>query len=188
MNAKSLFAPTSFSTDGHHLQDCAHWIEKIVERRSPGVYTDSHGRTVMFDLLLEDNLKKGHHRLKLEELIDEALIFLTAGTDTTSYGLSAATFYVLNTPAVLQKLQEELYSVPRGEGGRIEWRSVQNLPYMVCHQFKFPPQGADLRFQDRYLKRVAPARNPRYRSSSPRRSSCWCSCARPIHSRRCKPF
>ncbi|KAK0509985.1 hypothetical protein JMJ35_007379 [Cladonia borealis] len=113
-------------------EDCAHWIEKIVERRSKGVYTDSNGRTVMFDLLLEDNLKKGHHRLNLEELIDEALIFLTAGTDTTSYGLSAATFYVLHTPAVLQKLQEELYSVPRGEGGRIEWRYVQNLPYMAA--------------------------------------------------------
>ena len=88
----------------------------------------------MFDLLLEDNLRKGHHHLNLEQLIDEALIFLTAGIDTTSYGLSAATFYILHTPAVLQKLQEELCSVPRDEGGRFEWRSVQNLPYMVCHQ------------------------------------------------------
>lgn len=96
----------------------------------------------MFDLLLEDNLKKGHHRLSLEQLIDEALIFLTAGTDTTSYGISAATFYVLHTSEVLPKLQEELCSVPRGEGGRIEWRDVQNLPYMVCHRYKFRPQSA----------------------------------------------
>lgn len=177
-----------FSTDSHHFQDCAHWIQKIVDRRSNGVYTDSQGRTVMFDLLLEDNLKKGHHRLNLEQLIDEALIFLTAGTDTTSYGLSAATFYVLNTPRVLQKLQKELDSVPRGQEGRIEWRSVQNLPYMVCYQYKIPPQSADLRFPDCYRQRIAPARNPRNRRSSPRCSSFWCSCARPIYPRRCKPF
>lgn len=140
----------------------------------------------MFDLLLEDNLNKGHHRLSLEQLIDEALIFLTAGTDSTSYSLSAATFYVLHTPVVLQRLQEELRSVPRGEGGRIEWRSVQNLPYMVCHQYEFVMQSADLRIKDRYHKRDAPACKPRNRRSSPRCPSLWCSCARPIHSWRRK--
>ena len=128
----------------------------------------------MFDLLLEDNLKKGHQRLNLEQLIDEALIFLTAGTDTTSYSLSAATFYVLHTPAVLQKLQEELYSVPRGEGGRIEWGNVQKMPYMVCRQLKFLPQSAHLGSQGRYRKRIASACNSRNRSPSPRCSYFWC--------------
>ena len=90
----------------------------------------------MFDLLLEDNLKEGHQGLNLEQLIDEALIFITAGTDTTSFGLSAATFYILHTPSVLQKLSEELQSVPRGQGGSYERRTVQNLPYMVCSFYR----------------------------------------------------
>ena len=142
----------------------------------------------MFDLLLEDNLNKGHHRLSLEQLIDEALIFLTAGTDSTSYSLSAATFHVLHTPVVLQRLQEELCSIPRGERGRIEWRSVQNLPYMVCHQYNFASQSTDLRIKDRYHQRDAPARKPPNKRASPRCPSFWCSCTRPIHSRRCKSF
>ena len=125
VNSKSNSPSHSASlvTKRNPCQDCAHWIQKIVDRRSNGVYTDSHGRTVTFDLLLEDNLEEGHQGLNLEQLIDEALIFITAGTDTTSFGLSAATFYILHTPSVLQKLQEELQSVPRGQGGRFERRT-----------------------------------------------------------------
>lgn len=102
-----------------------------MERREKGRYTDDNDRTVMFDLLLESNSEKDFQRLSLEQLIDEALIFITAGTDTTAYALSCATFRILHTPGVLAKLQEELGRVPLGKEGRFEWKYVQNLPYMV---------------------------------------------------------
>ncbi|KAF6227938.1 hypothetical protein HO133_007666 [Letharia lupina] len=113
-------------------KDCGHWIEKIMERREKGRYTDDNDRTVMFDLLLESNSEKDFQRLSLEQLIDEALIFITAGTDTTAYALSCATFRILHTPGVLAKLQEELGRVPLGKEGRFEWKYVQNLPYMTA--------------------------------------------------------
>lgn len=113
-------------------KDCGHWIQRIIERREKGKFTDDNDRTVMFDLLLESNGQKGFQHLSREQLIDEALVFVIAGTDTTGLTLSAATFYILHTPGVLAKLREELLRVPGSEEGRFEWKEVQNLPYMVC--------------------------------------------------------
>ena len=112
-------------------KDCRYWIQKIIDRREKGIYTDDNDRAVMFDLLLESNDQKGFQRLSMEQLIDEALIFVSAGTDTTAYALSCATFYILHTPGVMSKLREELLRVPIREEGRFMWRDVQNLPYMV---------------------------------------------------------
>ena len=112
-------------------KDCGHWIQKIIDRREKWRYTDDNDRTIMFDLLLESNVQKGFQRLNQEQLIDEALIFVTAGADTTAYALSCATFYILHTPGVMAKLREELVRVPIREKGRFEGRHVQNLPYMV---------------------------------------------------------
>ncbi len=56
-------------------KDCGHWIQKIIDRREKGRYTDDNDRTVMFDLLLESNGQKGFQCLSLEQLIDEAFDF-----------------------------------------------------------------------------------------------------------------
>ena len=100
-----------------------------MERREQGRFTDDDGRTVMFDLMLESNNKK--ERLDMEQLIDEAFIFVAAGIDTTGYTLSCATFYILHTSEVMAKLREELLQVSTREDGRFEWKNVQNLPYLV---------------------------------------------------------
>lgn len=86
----------------------------------------------MFDLLLESNDQKGFQRLNRKQLIDEAFVFVIAGTDSTALTLAAATFYILHTPGVLTKVQEELLRVPGCKEGRFEWKDVQKLPYMVC--------------------------------------------------------
>ena len=112
-------------------KDCSHWIQAIIHRREKGKFTDDNGRTVMFDLLLESNDRKGFQRLSWEQLIDEALLMVIAGTDTTALALSASTFYILRTPGVLAKLRKELSTVPGSEEGKFEWKYVQNLPYLV---------------------------------------------------------
>lgn len=112
-------------------KDCSHWIQTIIKRREKGKFTDEKGRTVMLDLLLESNGEKGFQQLSREQLIDEALVFVAAGTDSTSYTLACATFYILHTPGVIAKLREELLRVPVREEGRYDWKDVQNLPYMV---------------------------------------------------------
>ena len=75
-----------------------------MERREKGIFTADNEQPVMLDLVLEPNGKNGFPSLSLKQLIDEALIFLAAGSDTTAVILSCATFYILNTPGVLAKL------------------------------------------------------------------------------------
>jgi cytochrome P450 len=41
-------------------------------------------------------------------LIDESVLFMFVGTDTTAYALSFAVYYLINNPPVLQKLKAEL--------------------------------------------------------------------------------
>ena len=104
-----------------------------MERRKIGLHTGGNEQPVMLDLLLEPNKNKDSPSpsLSLKQLIDVASIFLVAGSDTTAYTLSCATFYILSTPGVLAKLREELARVPVRENGRFEWKHVQNLPYLV---------------------------------------------------------
>lgn len=113
-------------------EDCSHQIQRIIERRAKGKVSDENGRTLMFDLLLESNGQKGFQRLSREQLIDEALSTVFAGTDTTVVTLAASTFYILRTPGVLAKLREELSRVPGSEEGRFEWKHIQNLPYLAA--------------------------------------------------------
>ena len=112
-------------------KDCGHCIQRNMERREKGVFTDDNERTAIFDLLLESNGEKGSQHLDSEQLIDEAFLFLGAGIDTTNITLSYATFYILHTPGVMARLREELLQVPVPEDGRFEWKYVQNMSYLV---------------------------------------------------------
>jgi hypothetical protein len=50
----------------------------------------------------------GNYSLTVDDLAAEAIAFLAAAQDATANALIYSTFYVLNNPTVLSKLQEEL--------------------------------------------------------------------------------
>ena len=85
----------------------------------------------MFDLLLQPNPDEGNKIRPLEELIDEAFLLLFAGSDTTAYTLSCATYYLLTHKDCLRRLQNELETVSRDANGKPDWKSVSELPYLV---------------------------------------------------------
>jgi cytochrome P450 len=64
------------------------------------------GRQTVFHEVLESDLppeEKG-----LQRLGDEAQLVIGAGLETTAWALTNATFYILNQPKTLRKLQDEL--------------------------------------------------------------------------------
>jgi cytochrome P450 len=95
------------------------------------VYTGMDGRTTIFDLLLNPNKEKGYKPLPREVLIDEAFALCFAGTDTTSYGMSCGTYYLLTNPNKLKLLSEELSQVQTNAEGMLEYKDIQHLPYLV---------------------------------------------------------
>jgi cytochrome P450 len=105
------------------------WIKEVEERHKKGLFETEDGRKTMLDLLLQP--QEDYPPLSEEILVDETFAFCFAGTHTTSLSLSLGTYYLLNSPAKLRKLLEELSTVKKNSNGLLEYRDVCNLPYLV---------------------------------------------------------
>ena len=70
--------------------------------------------------------------MSYQEIISNSSVLLTAGSETTATLLSGATYFLLQNPAVLQRVQSEIRRVFKN-GEDITLRSVNTpslLPYL----------------------------------------------------------
>ena len=81
--------------------------------------------------MLQPDPKKGYEVPTLEDLVDDAFLFLIAGSDTTAYTLSVGTFHILDNEEVLARLRAELKEAPKDTHGTFIWKDLVNLPYLV---------------------------------------------------------
>lgn len=103
-------------------------LTKQVEeaKKDPQILADYPYRTVYHEFLKDkDNI------LSVDELVDEAVLYVNAGTDTASDAIFHGSVRVLYDPAIRAKLQVELDNawphleqVPRFE-------ELEKLPYLV---------------------------------------------------------
>jgi len=98
-----------------------------------GINKAEDGRNTVIDLLLRP--KDGGLPLTHQAVEDETYSFAFAGTHTTSHTMSMGTYYLLRHPEKLERLKEELASVPRNPSGLLEYKQVRDLPYLVCHTY-----------------------------------------------------
>ncbi|KAL8964925.1 MAG: hypothetical protein Q9183_004138 [Haloplaca sp. 2 TL-2023] len=108
------------------------WIEETAALHEKGVYGAENGRKTILDLLLQP--EEGFPPLSKASVVDETYSFCFAGTHTTSFTISLATFYLLRHPEKLVKLREELKTVEdkRNSEGLLEFRDVNKLPYLTA--------------------------------------------------------
>ena len=78
----------------------------------------------------------------MTRLVDEGVILIAAGGDTTAHTLAALTFYVLDNPPVLKKLTDELRNAIPDPKHPPTWQKLEQLPYLVSTLF--PPRVLDL--------------------------------------------
>lgn len=84
-------------------------------------------RQTAFDVLLNSDLP-GYDKSE-ERLQGEAGVFMIAGTDTTSWTLTVATFYLLQNPELLEKLTTELCTVVTDSRCLPSWSTLE-LPLL----------------------------------------------------------
>jgi cytochrome P450 len=86
-------------------------IRKIIRQRkeSSGKYND------LLDMLLDARYEDTHEPMKDEQVIDEILILLIAGHETTANALSWTLYLLANYPEELQKLRSETYGLGTNE-------------------------------------------------------------------------
>lgn len=85
-------------------------------------------RQTAFDVLLDSDLPD--HEKSEERLQGEAGVFMIAGTDTTSWTLTVATFYILQTPGLLARLTAELRTVVTEPRNLPSWSTLEQLPLL----------------------------------------------------------
>lgn len=92
--------------------------------------TTAEGITTVFDAMLQPNEEKHYESRTSTELIDEAALLIIAGSDTSAYTLTCATYYLLSTPLALTALREELDSAKTAIQ-ECNWEKIRKLPYLV---------------------------------------------------------
>ena len=90
----------------------------------------------VFDIMLEPDQDKGFVVPETDELVDEAFLFLVAGTGSTSHTLSCAIFYILSHQEVLKALRAELKTATQEGCGELSWPVLSSLPYLVGLRIK----------------------------------------------------
>lgn len=83
------------------------------------------GDQTVFDALIDPTLPPEER--SLSRLVDEGMIILMAGVETTASTLSAIIFQLLYNSDMLSKLREELDQHP----DYTSWSELERLPYMV---------------------------------------------------------
>ncbi|PYI24703.1 cytochrome P450 [Aspergillus violaceofuscus CBS 115571] len=86
---------------------CASNLASIQEGREQANRDPNPDKRTLCDILLAD----GAESTSTGDFIDEAVLFMFAGADTTSYALANAVYHLLSSPRVLQTLQRELQNV-----------------------------------------------------------------------------
>lgn len=95
---------------------------------------DSSSNTV-FDLLLTPTPGEPRSEFSIPDLVDEAFLFVFAGTDTTGNTITNAFYYILSSPSVYSKILDELTAHGITSHETFDCNVVQRLPYLVSNSF-----------------------------------------------------
>ncbi|KAM0801931.1 cytochrome P450 [Usnea florida] len=107
-------------------------IALISEERKKGALKLDEESMTVFDIMLQPDQDKGFVVPEIDELVDEAFLFLVAGTGSTSHTMSCAVFYILSHKEVLKSLRAELKRVTQEECGELSWPVLSSLPYLTA--------------------------------------------------------
>ena len=84
--------------------------------------------TIFYDVLTNDEVRP--QEKDTDHLQDEAQTVIAAGTVTTGHILALLTFYLINDPPILEKLQSEVADLMSKTGPSPKWQQLEQLPYM----------------------------------------------------------
>ncbi|KAK7052838.1 hypothetical protein VNI00_004157 [Paramarasmius palmivorus] len=114
-----------------HRRNLGMQIDQILA--DPAVLKSVEHETIYHHLLNPEKDKKSQHApVTRSVLIDEALAFVGAGTDTVGATCSIGTFHALYNPAIAQKLKSELKSVWEDEESSVGLAMLEKLPYLTA--------------------------------------------------------
>jgi cytochrome P450 len=95
------------------------------------IMTDKRRKDTIFAQILSSDLPESE--LSDQRLIDEGVLIATAGSETTAWAITIATYHIMRNPSVLAKMREESATVDIPEGDTVApWTSLEKLPYLTA--------------------------------------------------------
>ncbi|KAF9019764.1 cytochrome P450 [Hymenopellis radicata] len=109
-----------------------HFLSKQIDGilANPASLNHMNHETVYHHLVTPELLKSQQVPSK-KSLMEEALAFLLAGTDTTSNAMVIGFFHVLNNPAIKKKLESELVAAWPDKDIPLSYEQLEKLPYLT---------------------------------------------------------
>ena len=86
--------------------------------------------TIFYDVLTNDDVRP--QEKETDHLQDEAQTIIGAGTVTTGHILALTSFYLVDNPPILEKLQAELGDLMSETGPSPKWQQLEQLPYLTA--------------------------------------------------------
>ncbi|KAI9647980.1 hypothetical protein NHQ30_002602 [Ciborinia camelliae] len=112
--------------------NCAKWAKMSVDRQNSGKDIESPSSNTIFDLILAPSSSYDPSPRTIPELVDEAFLFVIAGTDTSAITVANAIYYVLSSPSVHLKLLNELEQNGIKSPESFDCKLLQRLPYLTA--------------------------------------------------------
>lgn len=88
----------------------------------------------IFQTILDSNLPANEK--DVDRLQQEARLVVGAGSETTARALSVNSFFLFRDPVRLQKVRDEIRTLPRDEDGFYKLMDLEKLPYFVSWKEK----------------------------------------------------
>ncbi|KAL4887211.1 cytochrome P450 [Aspergillus karnatakaensis] len=106
------------------------WYEESRDRRALGQPFKKH--QTFYDLIINNKWDTGQSGPDPEIVVNDSLNYVIAGMDTTSYTLAFATYYILSSKDVRDKLGQELEDAAPFIRTCIDLRKIERLPYVTA--------------------------------------------------------
>jgi len=121
-------------------EDMDRYCKELVDRRLERGYDPSTND--VFNYLLQN--KDPEDQLQLDDLYENAMTLVVAGSETTATLLTGTTYFLCRHPETLKKVQSEVRTAFKSDKD-ITVKAVNDLPYMIAVLSEtlrvFPPSG-----------------------------------------------
>lgn len=112
----------------HSLKGSKQQILKVKEAVERG---DKISRKTVFHELLRPDAAEGYKVPTIEELNDDAYVFIVAAADTTGNAMTIATYNVVSNPKIYERLTAELRGKFPDPEAKMDFVTLEKLPYLV---------------------------------------------------------
>lgn len=103
--------------------------QKLLTSPNKESTAEAKSKSFIVETLVDPNIPAEERRI--DRLLDEAFVTIFAGTETTSRALSVTMFYLLNNKSHVNKLCDELDTLPLSKDDAYSLSQLEPLPFLV---------------------------------------------------------